>query len=51
MNQATIEAQAIKNDCEEQLEKALPALNDAVDALDTLNQQDISCKFLIFEFI
>ncbi|CAF1022140.1 unnamed protein product [Brachionus calyciflorus] len=42
VNLATNEAQAIKDDCEEQLKMALPLLNEAVDALDTLNPQDIA---------
>ncbi|XP_068702145.1 dynein axonemal heavy chain 3-like [Montipora foliosa] len=41
-NQAAQEAQAIKDECEEQLAVAMPALNAAVSALDILKQQDIS---------
>ncbi len=43
-NKATIEAQAIKDECEEKLEYALPALNEAINALNTLKPQDISGK-------
>ncbi|RMX56942.1 hypothetical protein pdam_00011068, partial [Pocillopora damicornis] len=39
---AAQEAQAIKDECEDQLAVAMPALNAAVSALDTLKQQDIS---------
>ena len=42
-NRATMEAQFIKDECEEALEMAMPALNDAVSALNTLKPQDISC--------
>lgn len=42
-NKATMEAQFIKDECEEALEMAMPALNDAVAALNTLKPQDISC--------
>ncbi|EDV21418.1 uncharacterized protein TRIADDRAFT_60039 [Trichoplax adhaerens] len=41
-NKAAMEAQAIKQDCEEKLAVALPALNAAISALDTLKQSDIS---------
>jgi dynein heavy chain len=41
-NKATMEAQLIKDECEEQLELAIPALNEAISALDTLKPQDIS---------
>jgi dynein heavy chain, axonemal len=44
-NRATMEAQFIKDECEEALEMAMPALNDAVSALNTLKPQDISCLF------
>lgn len=46
VNKATIEAQLIKDECEGELKKAMPLLNDAVTALDTLNPQDISCKYI-----
>ncbi|KAJ2994003.1 Dynein heavy chain 7, axonemal [Globomyces sp. JEL0801] len=36
------EAKAIKDDCEEQLAEAIPALNAAVQALDTLKPADIT---------
>lgn len=49
VNKATEEAQLIKDECEGELKKALPLLNDAVNALDTLNPHDISCKFF-FKF-
>jgi dynein heavy chain len=39
-----MEAQAIKDECEDQLDMALPALNEAVTALNTLKPQDISCN-------
>ena len=42
-NKATMEAQFIKDECEEALDMAMPALNDAVAALNTLKPQDISC--------
>lgn len=41
-NKAATEAQAIKDECEEKLELAMPALNDAIAALDTLKPQDIA---------
>lgn len=41
-NKAATEAQQIKDECEEKLELALPALNDAVNALNTLKPQDIA---------
>ncbi|XP_033642613.1 dynein heavy chain 3, axonemal-like [Asterias rubens] len=41
-NAAAEEAKAIKADCEKNLEIAMPALNAAIKALDTLKQQDIS---------
>ena len=37
-----MEAQAIKDECEDQLEAALPALNEALAALNILKPQDIS---------
>lgn len=45
-NKATMEAQMIKDECEEQLDLAMPALNEAITALDTLKPQDISCNFI-----
>lgn len=36
------EAKAIKDDCEADLAEALPALQTAIEALDTLKQQDIT---------
>ena len=47
-DRATAQAQSIKDECEEQLEMAMPALNDAVTALNTLKPQDISCNLLIY---
>ena len=47
-NRTTMEAQTIKDECEQQLEIALPALNDAINALNTLKPQDISCNLFIF---
>lgn len=44
-NKATMEAQMIKDECEEQLELAMPALNEAIAALDTLKPQDISGNY------
>lgn len=41
-NKATMEAQMIKDECEEQLDLAMPALSEAISALDTLKPQDIS---------
>ncbi|XP_071486244.1 dynein axonemal heavy chain 3-like [Diadema antillarum] len=41
-NAAAKEAQAIKEDCEANLAVAMPALDAAVRALDTLKQQDIT---------
>ncbi|KAJ8301425.1 hypothetical protein KUTeg_020412 [Tegillarca granosa] len=41
-NAAANEAKAIKEDCEERLALAMPALNAALTALDTLKQNDIS---------
>ena len=46
-NRATMEAQAIKDECEEKLEYALPALNEAINALNTLKPQDISGKLIL----
>jgi len=46
-NKATLEAQAIKDECEEKLEYALPALNEAINALNTLKPQDISGKQIL----
>jgi dynein heavy chain len=43
-NRTTMEAQAIKDECEDQLEMVIPALNEALNALNTLKPQDISCK-------
>ena len=44
-DKATMEAQFIKDECEEALEMAMPALNDAISALNTLKPQDISGIF------
>ncbi|KAH9505438.1 Dynein heavy chain 3, axonemal, partial [Bulinus truncatus] len=41
-NKAAQEAQAIKMDCEEKLSIAMPAMNAAMAALDTLKQNDIT---------
>ncbi|XP_018322727.1 dynein heavy chain 3, axonemal isoform X2 [Agrilus planipennis] len=41
-NEAAAAAQAIKDDCESDLAEAIPALNAALDALDTLKPQDIT---------
>lgn len=50
-NKATMEAQMIKDECEEQLELAMPALNEAIAALDTLKPQDISGNlYLLIDF-
>ncbi|XP_042228782.1 dynein axonemal heavy chain 7-like [Homarus americanus] len=40
-NKKFADAQAIKDDCEKELAKAVPALNAATDALNTLKQDDI----------
>jgi hypothetical protein len=37
-----MEAQAIKDECEDQLDLVLPSLNEATTALNTLKPQDIS---------
>ena len=51
-NIATMEAQSIKNECEDQLDEAMPALLDAINSLKTLKTQDISrTRFFIFVFI
>jgi dynein heavy chain len=42
VNKAAVDAQLIKDECEEKLESAMPALNEAISALDTLKQQDIT---------
>lgn len=47
VNSAAVDAQQIKDECEEQLEMAMPALKEAVSALDTLKPQDISCEILL----
>lgn len=41
-NEAAAAAQAIKDDCESDLSEAIPALEAAVEALDTLKPQDIT---------
>ncbi|KAK3779689.1 hypothetical protein RRG08_013644 [Elysia crispata] len=41
-NKAAREAEAIKIDCEEKLKIAMPAMNAALTALDTLKQNDIT---------
>ncbi|XP_077987554.1 dynein axonemal heavy chain 3-like isoform X2 [Glandiceps talaboti] len=41
-NDAAQEAQAIKDECEQNLSVAMPAMNAAIQALDTLKQQDIT---------
>lgn len=38
-----MEAQAIKDECEDQLDSVMPSLNEATLALNTLKPQDISC--------
>ena len=43
-NKAAMEAQSIKDECEDQLEMAMPALSEAISALDTLKPQDIACE-------
>lgn len=42
-NKAAMEAQAIKDECEDQLDSVMPSLNEATLALNTLKPQDISC--------
>lgn len=41
-NEAAAAAQAIKDDCESDLSEAIPALEAAVEALDTLKPSDIT---------
>ena len=41
-DKATREAQAIKDECEREFEDAMPKMNDAIEALDTLTPQDIT---------
>lgn len=41
-NEAAAAAQAIKDDCESDLAEAIPALEAAVEALDTLKPADIT---------
>ncbi|CAB4020579.1 dynein heavy chain 3, axonemal-like, partial [Paramuricea clavata] len=41
-NAAASEAQALKDECEEQLSVAMPALHSAIAALNTLKQHDIT---------
>lgn len=41
-NEAAAAAQAIKDDCESDLSEAIPALEAAVEALDTLKPADIT---------
>ncbi len=41
-NEAAAAAQAIRDDCENDLAEAIPALQSAVSALDTLNPSDIT---------
>ena len=40
-NKKFADAQSIKDDCEKELAKAVPALNSATEALNTLKQDDI----------
>ncbi|KAE9554264.1 hypothetical protein FO519_002498 [Halicephalobus sp. NKZ332] len=41
-NEAATKAQSLKADCEQQVAEAIPALETAIDALQILNQSDIS---------
>lgn len=41
-NEAAAAAQAIKDDCESDLAEAIPALEAALEALDTLKPSDIT---------
>lgn len=41
-NEAAAGAQAIKDDCDSDLQEAIPALNSALSALNTLKPQDIT---------
>lgn len=41
-NEAAAAAQAIKDDCESDLAEAIPALEAALEALDTLKPADIT---------
>ena len=40
-NRQFADAQAIKDDCEKELAKAVPALSAATQALNTLKQEDV----------
>ena len=40
--QAAAEAKAIKEECEAKLAEAMPAMNAATSALDTLKQNDVT---------
>lgn len=40
-NKKFADAQAIKDDCEKELAKAVPALSAATQALNTLRQEDV----------
>ena len=41
-NEAATKAQALKAECEQEVAEAIPALETAIDALQVLNQADIS---------
>ena len=41
-NEAAAAAQAIRDDCENDLAEAIPALQSAVNSLDTLNASDVT---------
>ncbi|GAB6023461.1 Dynein heavy chain 7, axonemal [Chamberlinius hualienensis] len=41
-NRQTLSAQAIKEECDQELEKAIPMLNSALEALNTLTSNDIT---------
>jgi dynein heavy chain len=41
-NEAATKAQALKVECEQEVAEALPALEAAIEALEVLNQRDIS---------
>lgn len=41
-NEASAAAQALKDDCESDLQEAIPALNEALKSLQTITQKDIT---------
>ncbi len=45
-DKATREAQIIKEECEKVLDNAIPKLNEAIEALDTLTAQDMTGEII-----